>query len=130
MYHCEECLRPSATNKLFLYNNAALCPECLAKEKVVIAGDAPSADELKSIVSDMIDKVYEIGLKKHGKHKWYFGETVRHHVDRSVRHAATAMMRRDGNESVDVDGENAIDHMERSVIRGLFALAKLMDNHK
>ena len=92
--------------------------------------EAPSADELKTLVGDMIDRVYEIGLKKHGRHKWFNGETIRHHVDRSIRHAATAMMRRDGNESCDIDGENQMDHMERSIIRGLFAIAKLKAGHE
>lgn len=126
-YHCEEC---SEDGELTLYNNALLCPVCLAKEQVTMDGDAPSAAELKAIISNMIDRVYEIGLKKHGKHKWYFGETVRHHTDRAIRHISTAMMRRDGNESVDIDGENCQDHIERGIIRALFALAKIRDNHK
>jgi len=127
IYHCEECQKDG---ELTLYNNALLCPECLAKEQVTMGGDAPSAAELKAIISDMIDKVYEIGLKKHGKHKWYFGETVRHHTDRAIRHISTAMMRRDGNESIDIDGENCQDHLERGIIRALFALTKIRDNHK
>jgi hypothetical protein len=92
--------------------------------------DAPTADELKTLVGDMIDRVYEIGLKKHGRHKWFHHETVRHHVDRSIRHAATAMMRRDGNEPCDIDGENEVDHMERSIIRGIFAITKLKFGHE
>jgi len=92
--------------------------------------EAPTAEELKSFVGDMIDRVYDIGLKKHGRHKWFHGETVRHHVDRSIRHAATAMMRRDGNESCEIDGENEVDHMERSIIRGLFAIVKLKFGHE
>jgi hypothetical protein len=127
IYHCEEC---NSQGELTLYNNALLCPECLAKEQVVTDGGAPSADDLKAVVFNMIERVYEVGLKKHGKHKWYYGETVRHHTDRAIRHISTAMMRRDGNESIEVDGENCQDHLERGIIRALFALSKVMDNHK
>lgn len=126
-YHCEECHQ---SGEMTLYNNALLCPECLAKEQIHTDGEAPTADELKAIVSNMIERVYEIGLKKHGRHKWYYGETVRHHTDRAIRHISTAMMRRDGNESVEVDGENCQDHLERGIIRALFALTKIRDKHQ
>jgi hypothetical protein len=39
-YHCEECLSPSS-GKLSLYNNAALCAECLLKENSVSPVDHP-----------------------------------------------------------------------------------------
>jgi hypothetical protein len=39
-YHCEECLRPSS-GKLFLFNNAALCAECISKETPTSPVDHP-----------------------------------------------------------------------------------------
>lgn len=130
-YHCEQCGKTApAGSVLYLgIDNLLACDECsdIPNQREALA---PTAEDLIEIVSDMIHRVYAVGLKKHGEHKWYYGETVRHHVDRSVRHASTAMMRRDGNESVEVDGENAADHMERSIIRGLFALVKIKDGHE
>lgn len=130
-YHCEVCGKTNELGKPLNLDlgNLLTCDTCAGVDERPIF-DAPTASQLIETVSDMIHKVYAVGLKKHGEHKWYYGETVRHHVDRSIRHAATAMMRRDGNESVDVDGEDAADHLERSIIRGLFALVKIRDGHE
>ena len=86
---------------------------------------APEPVELKALVCEMIDRVMQGGKSKHGEHIWYNKETVRHHADRTARHAITSSMRWEGDEPVSVDGEDGIDHMERAVIRGLFALAKM-----
>ena len=86
---------------------------------------APEPDELKALMSEMIDRVMKGGKSKHGEHIWYNKETVRHHADRTARHAITSSMRWEGDEPISVDGEDGIDHMERAVIRGLFALAKM-----
>ena len=127
-YHCEVCGATQPTLNLDL-GNILTCDKCadIEDRKKALA---PTAGELKEIVNDMIDKVYAIGLKKHGEHKWFYGETVRHHVDRTIRHCSTAMMRRDGNEPISVDGEDCQDHMERAVIRGLFALVKIREGHQ
>lgn len=86
---------------------------------------APSPDDLKSMICGIIDRVMDGGRAKHGEHIWFLKETVRHHADRASRHALTASMRWEGDESSVSDGETAIDHMERSIVRGLFALAKM-----
>lgn len=86
---------------------------------------APEPSELKALMSEMIDRVMKGGKSKHGEHIWYNKETVRHHADRTARHAITSSMRWEGDEPISVDGEDGIDHMERAVIRGLFALAKM-----
>jgi hypothetical protein len=86
---------------------------------------APEPVELKALVCEMIDRVMKGGKFKHGEHIWYNKETVRHHADRTARHAITSSMRWEGDEPISVDGEDGIDHMERAVIRGLFALAKM-----
>lgn len=130
-YHCENCGTPQTMGRILHLdlNNTLVCDEC-ADIPNQREATAPTAEELKAIINAIIDKVYAIGLKKHGEHKWYYGETVRHHVDRTIRHCSTAMMRKDGNESVDVDGEDDKDHMERAVIRGLFALVKMKNGHE
>jgi hypothetical protein len=92
--------------------------------------EPPSPETLKAITGDIIDRIYAVGLKKHGEHIWFHKETVRHHTDRAARHIATAMMRRDGNESPDIDGEDTVDHLERAVIRGLFAVVKVKEGHR
>jgi len=86
---------------------------------------APSPDCLKAMVCSLIDSVMDGGRAKHGEHIWFLKETVRHHADRASRHALTASMRWEGDETSVSDGETAIDHMERSIVRGLFALAKM-----
>jgi len=86
---------------------------------------APEPDELKELVNEFIDRVMMGGKAKHGEHIWFTKETIRHHIDRVTRHSVTAAMRWEGDESPAVDGEDGIDHMERAVIRGLFALAKM-----
>lgn len=86
---------------------------------------APEPVELKALMCEMIDRVMRGGKAKHGEHIWYNKETVRHHADRVARHAITSSMRWEGDEPNSVDGEDGIDHMERAVIRGIFALAKM-----
>ncbi len=86
---------------------------------------APEPEELKDLICECIDRVMRGGKAKHGEHIWYNKETIRHHSDRAARHAITASMRWEGDEPTSVDGEDGIDHMERSIIRGLFALAKM-----
>jgi hypothetical protein len=92
--------------------------------------EPPSPDQLKTITDDIIDRIYAGGLAKHGEHIWFNRETVRHHTDRATRHIATAMMRRDGNECPEIDGECAIDHLERAIIRALFAVVKVTEGHR
>jgi len=77
-----------------------------------------------SVTSD----VMEGGLEKHGQHVWFQHETVRHHVDRGIRHACTAMGIRDGNMDP-VGGEDAIAHMDRAIVRLLMARAKMVASH-
>jgi len=86
---------------------------------------APEPNELKHLLCEVIDRVMCGGKAKHGEHIWYNKETVRHHADRAARHSITSAMRWEGDEPSSVDGEDGIDHMERAIIRGLFALAKM-----
>lgn len=90
----------------------------------------PSPGVLKGITGDIIERIYAGGLAKHGEHVWFHRETVRHHTDRATRHIATANMRRDGNESCELDGEESVDHLERALIRTLFAIVKVKEGHR
>ena len=90
----------------------------------------PTPNELSAITADIIERIYAGGLAKHGEHVWYAKETWRHHTDRAIRHLCTSAMRRDGNESCDSDGETAEDHLERAIVRALFALVKLRHGHE
>lgn len=90
---------------------------------------APSVDEVKSAAVELIGRIMDGGARKHGDHIWFHRETVRHHVDRVVRHATTAMMIRDGNEPVR-DGEDAVAHLERAIVRAIFALEKVKRGHR
>lgn len=90
----------------------------------------PTPEKLSETARDLIDRIYAGGLSKHGEHVWFHRETLRHHTDRAIRHLCTANMRRDGNETLAVDGENAEDHLERAIVRALFALVKLRAGHE
>lgn len=92
--------------------------------------EPPTPAVLKEIAGDIIDRIYAGGLAKHGEHIWFHKETVRHHTDRASRHIATANMRRDGNESPELDGEDTVDHLERGLIRTLFAVVKVKEGHR
>lgn len=93
------------------------------------APDAPSTEEMQALAAEVVERLMAGGKAKHGAHIWFERETVRHHVDRVARHATTAMMIRDGNEPIR-DGEDAVAHLERAVVRGLFALAKVKRGHR
>jgi hypothetical protein len=92
--------------------------------------EPPTPSVLKGEAADIIERIYAGGLAKHGEHVWYRRETVRHHTDRATRHIATANMRRDGNETCETDGEDTIDHLERALIRTLFAIVKVREGHR
>lgn len=92
--------------------------------------EPPNPEQLKAIAGDIIERIYAGGLAKHGEHIWFHRETVRHHTDRATRHLATANMRRDGNESCEADGEDTVDHLERGLIRTLFAVVKVKEGHR
>jgi hypothetical protein len=88
----------------------------------------PSIYDMGTLAYTIVSDVMEGGLAKHGAHVWYEGETVRHHVDRGIRHACTGMGLRDGNMDP-VGGEDAIAHMDRAIVRLLMARAKISASH-
>ena len=79
---------------------------------------------LAALAQDVIERTMAGGEKKHGRHVWFDRESVRHHLDRVARHAITAAIRHADDEA-EMDGEDAVDHLERAIVRGLFALAKI-----
>jgi len=91
--------------------------------------EPPTPEALKAISGEILDRIYTVGLAKHGEHIWFRRETVRHHTDRATRHLATANMRRDGNEPC-LDNEDTVDHLERALIRTLFAIVKVREGHR
>jgi len=88
----------------------------------------PSTEEVAAGAAEIVREIMAGGAAKHGAHIWFSEETVRHHTDRVARHLMTAMMIRDGNQPI-IDDEDTLDHLERAVVRLLFAIHKVKAGH-
>lgn len=93
---------------------------------------------MKEVVPSVIElatAAYDITLKivSNGSSKSSFGEWLNkdkpvydYHISRAIRHAVTAQMQIHLNEpQPDVNGETAADHLERVIVRALFAWFQL-----
>lgn len=86
---------------------------------------APSIPEVVRIASDTITRIMLRGSTKSVFGQWFSVDSRRYSADRCLSHLAQAMMQLDGNRAKkDANGEDAIDHLERALVRLVFVLCK------
>jgi len=89
---------------------------------------APSVAELSKAVGEITSRILINGSAKSAFGEWLHKDkpTYDYHICRAIRHAVTAQMQIHLNEpQPDHNGETAIDHLERAIVRALFAWFQL-----
>ena len=85
----------------------------------------PSIPDVAEMAKLVITRIMLLGSKKSAFGEWFFSDSRRYSADRCVAHLAQAMMQLDRNRSEkDAQGEDAIDHLERALVRLAFVLFK------
>jgi hypothetical protein len=88
----------------------------------------PSIEELGKAAEDIVWRVMGKGSTKSAYGEWFHVDKPVHdyHIARAIRHLATAqMMLHKSVPMPDGEGEDAMDHLERAVVRALFAWAQV-----
>ena len=101
-------------------------------EEVCASGDEamtpPTIEELGKAAEDITWRVMGKGSNKSAYGFWFNVDRPVHdyHIARAIRHLATAqMMLHKSTPCPDGEGEDAIDHLERAVVRALFCWAQV-----
>lgn len=74
----------------------------------------------EELAADVVRRMIEEGLKKHGQESWRT-EPVTMHLAKAARHAQTACLLLDHPEYTQ-DAETAIEHAERAICRAVMGL--------
>jgi len=88
----------------------------------------PSTGELAKAAAEITWRILKNGSAKSAFGEWLERDkpTYDYHLCRAIRHAVTAQMQIHLNEpEPDHNGETAIDHLERAIVRALFAWFQL-----
>jgi hypothetical protein len=86
---------------------------------------APTAIEVANEAFSVICKIMDKGSDKSVFGQWFHTDSRRYNADRLVGHVCQAMTQIDGNRpSPDTNGEDAIAHLERALVRAAFLLYK------
>lgn len=86
---------------------------------------APPIEDVAGETSDVIRKIMSKGSDKSVFGQWFHTDSRRYNSDRAISHITQAMMQIDGNRpSPDTNGEDAIAHLERALVRAAFLLYK------
>lgn len=101
-------------------------------EAVCPAGDEvmtpPTIAELGEAASDIVWRVMGKGSDKSRYGEWFHIDKPVHdyHIGRAMRHLSTAMLQlQKSTPCPDNNGETALDHLERAVVRALFVWAQV-----
>ena len=85
----------------------------------------PPISEVADMAASVVRRIMVRGSDKSGFGQWFHTDSRRYNADRCVNHLCQAMMQLDGNKkSPDSNGEEAIDHLERALVRAAFLLFK------
>lgn len=85
----------------------------------------PSITEVADLAWNVVHRIMSRGSDKSVFGQWFHTDSRRYNADRCINHLATAMMQLDGNRPAkDVNEEDAVDHLERAVVRAVFLLFK------
>lgn len=86
---------------------------------------APPIIDVASETHTTICRIMDKGSDKSVFGQWFHTDSRRYNADRLIGHVAQAMMQIDGNRpSPDANGEDAIAHLERALVRAAFLLYK------
>jgi hypothetical protein len=97
---------------------------CTSRDEAVTP---PTIEELGKAAEDIVWRVMGKGSAKSAYGEWFSLDRPIHdyHISRAIRHLATAqMMLHKSTPCPDGEGEDAIDHLERAVVRALFCWAQ------
>jgi len=85
----------------------------------------PSILEVADTAWEVIHRIMTKGSDKSVFGQWFHTDSRRYNADRCVGHVCQAMMQLDGNRAQkDSHGEDAVDHLERALVRAAFLLFK------
>ena len=86
---------------------------------------APSVTDVANEAFSVICRIMDRGSDKSVFGQWFHTDSRRYNADRLIAHVSQAMMQIDGNRpNPDANGENAIAHLERALVRAAFLLYK------
>jgi hypothetical protein len=85
----------------------------------------PNISEVADMAWTTITKIMTKGSDKSIFGQWFHTDSRRYNADRCISHLCQAMMQLDGNRPErDIKNEDAIDHLERALVRAAFLLFK------
>jgi len=85
----------------------------------------PGIQEVADMAWDVVNRIMSRGSDKSIFGQWFHTDSRRYNADRCVNHVCQAMMQLDGNRNQkDENGEDAVDHLERALVRAAFLLFK------
>lgn len=86
---------------------------------------APPIIDVASEAHATICRIMDRGSDKSVFGQWFHTDSRRYNSDRAISHITQAMMQLDGNRpSPDANGEDAVAHLERALVRAAFLLYK------
>lgn len=96
--------------------------------RVFETGREPFCPEIIDVIkmtTSAIDRIMTKGSEKSTFGQWFDKDSRRYNADRAINHLCQAMMQLDGNRpKFDDNCEDAIDHLERALVRVAFLLFK------
>ena len=98
-----------------------------ARDEAVME-NPPTIDEMANAAYHIVWRVMGNGSAKSAYGEWFWKDkpTYDYHITRCIKHAVTAQQQIHLNHpNPDEAGENALDHLERAVVRALFAWMQL-----
>jgi len=85
----------------------------------------PTITEVADMAWKTINRIMFKGSDKSVFGQWFHTDSRRYNADRCINHLCQAMMQLDGNRpEKDNNNEDAIDHLERALVRAAFLLFK------
>jgi hypothetical protein len=86
---------------------------------------APTIEEVATVAFSVVSRIMDKGSDKSPFGRWFHTDSRRYNADRLIAHVTQAMMQIDGNRpNPDTNGEDAIAHLERALVRAVFLLYK------
>jgi hypothetical protein len=85
----------------------------------------PQIVEVADMAWKVVNRVMSRGSEKSSFGQWFHTDSRRYNADRCIGHICQAMMQLDGNRPAkDLNNEDAVDHLERALVRAVFLLFK------
>jgi hypothetical protein len=86
---------------------------------------APAITDVANEAFSVICRIMDKGSDKSTFGQWFHTDSRRYNADRLIGHVTQAMMQIDGNrQNPDANGEDAVAHLERALVRAAFLLYK------